>query len=220
METVFIQIPADLFGKIYAQYKDETADAINNCLSRLLHSGRSEYAAPERDRPQYQFAQRPKGEKTGKVWEIADRLESAGNADRESVVKACVEQEEINPNTANTQYSHWKKARSVRAYQDFTLMDNDREGAQLTDAALVELWHKKFPKALYLTKQNTFGEYTYVRDIRRCFNQGTEGHGQRDDQGTIVGQPPKLSLPYSESQKTYAYSDRWLESCEKSRPRE
>ena len=220
MESVFIQIPADRFGRIYAQYKNETGDAINNCLRRLLHSRRSGYSAPERGRPQHQFAQRPTGEKTGKVWEIADRLESACNADRESVVKACVEQEQINPNTANTQYSHWKKARSVRAYQDFTLMDNDREGSQLTDAALVELWHKKFPKALYLTKQNTFGEYTYVRDIRRCFNQGTEGHGQRDDQGTIVGPPPKLSLPYSESKKTYAYSDRWLESCEESRPRE
>jgi hypothetical protein len=220
METVFIQIPADLFGKIYAQYKDETADTINNCLGRLLDARRSEYSVSERDRPQHQFAQRPTGVKTGKVWEIADRLESAGNADRASVVKTCVEEEQINPNTANTQYSHWKKSRSVMAYQDFTLMDNDREGAQFTDAALVELWHKKFPNALYLNKQNTFGEYRYVRDIRRCFNQGAEGHGERDDQGTIVGQPLRLSLPYNDSKKTYAYSDRWLKSCEKSGPRE
>ena len=218
METVFIQIPADLFGKIYAQHKDETADAINNCLSRLLESKSSEYSAAGPSIKK-KFARRPTGEKTGRVWEIADRLESAGNADRESVVKACVE-EELNHNTANTQYSRWKKARGVMAYQDFTLMDNDREGAQLTDAELVELWHKKFPKALYLNKQNKFGEYTYVRDIRRCFNQGAEGHGQRDDQGTIVGQPPKLSLPYNDLKEKEPYSDRWLKSCEKSRPRE
>lgn len=44
---------------------------------------------------------------TAKVWEIADGV---GKADRNAIIQACVAQG-INPSTAATQYSKWKKAR-------------------------------------------------------------------------------------------------------------
>lgn len=46
---------------------------------------------------------------TAKVWEIAD---GAGKADRNAIIEACVAQG-INPSTAATQYSKWKKARGL-----------------------------------------------------------------------------------------------------------
>ena len=125
---------------------------------------------------------------------------------------------------------HHVRNRVLRKYGDrigispqFNILDRD-DSKELINTIIsgnrISKTHKKFPKALYLNKQNKFGEYTYVRDIRRCFNQGAEGQGQRDDQGTIVGQPPKLSLPYNDSKEKEPYSDQWLKSCEKSRPRE
>ena len=44
---------------------------------------------------------------TAKVWGIADEV---GKADRNAIIAACVAQG-INPSTAATQYSKWKKAR-------------------------------------------------------------------------------------------------------------
>ena len=215
METVFIQIPAGLYAEIYALHKEGTADAISNCLNQLIVSRRSERSRPGKDKPQ--FRQRPKGAKTGKVWEVADGLAETGVSDRESVVKACIEQENINLNTANTQYSHWRKARGVMAYQDLTLMENDREDTRLTDAELVDEWHDKYPNALYLDKQNRVGEYTYVKDIRRCFNQGIQGHGQRDAHGEIVGRPDTPSQPYDEAREKYWYSPQWKRACQQDR---
>lgn len=46
---------------------------------------------------------------TAKVWEIADGV---GKADRNAIIAACVAQG-INPSTAATQYSKWKKARGI-----------------------------------------------------------------------------------------------------------
>lgn len=46
---------------------------------------------------------------TAKVWEIADGV---GKADRNAIIQACVAQG-INPSTAATQYSKWKKARGL-----------------------------------------------------------------------------------------------------------
>ena len=55
------------------------------------------------------------GSRTGRVWEIADALsERLGRrADRKAVVDACVA-EGGNPNTASTQYFHWKQAYDAR----------------------------------------------------------------------------------------------------------
>jgi hypothetical protein len=106
-------------------------------------------------------------------------------------------------------------SRGIMEFQDRTLMENDSK--YLTDRELVELWHDNYPDKLYLNKQNTEGVFTYVRDIRRNFNQGTQGHGKRNDQGEIVGPPETLSLPYDESGRTYRYSYRWVEACERIR---
>jgi len=217
MEMVFIQIPAGLYAKIYALHEEGTADAISNCLNQLVVSSLSGPSRPGKDKPQHQFRQRPKGASTGKVWEVADGLAETGVSDRESVVKACIEEENINLNTAKTQYSHWKKARGVMEYQDLTLVENDREDRRLTDAELVDEWHDKYPNALYLDKQNGIGEFTYVKDIRRCFNQGSQGHGQRDAHGEIVGRPDTLSQPYNEAREKYWYSERWKNACQHDR---
>ena len=243
MDKISIQIPAKLFGELYARFKDQTTDVITNSLTQLLDSKQSEskgdvLPTPEElsppvntrltedqmtllreyldKRPVPSWAKRPNGKKTGTVWNIADQLNEKGKADRQSVIVQCIP-EHITASTANTQYSHWKKSQGVMAYQDRTLMENDLDDARHTDAELVDLWHRKFPDALHLKKRNADGIYTYVRDIRRCFNQGKEGHGQRNEDGNIVGQPPKLSPPYNESRESYVYSDRWLEACNKGR---
>jgi len=108
METVSVQIPAALFTAIYAQFKEQTGNVINDSLSRLIDPNLSNSPSHITGTPQYP---RPgSGTITGKVWDIADQLFTAtGEADRIAVVTACVEQM-ININTANTQYSHWKAA--------------------------------------------------------------------------------------------------------------
>jgi len=107
METVSVQIPGALYAAIYVRYEEETAEAISGCLNRLLVSAESEPPPPRGNRPQYP---RPgKGTITREVWEIADQLEKTGAVDRECVVKACVVRG-IKFNTANTQYSYWKKS--------------------------------------------------------------------------------------------------------------
>ena len=107
METVSVQIPAALYAAIYARHEEETGDAISGCLNRLLVPDVTEPSPPREGGPQY--ARPGKNTITGRVWEIADQLRKAGAADRESVVRACVAAG-INVNTANTQYSHWKKS--------------------------------------------------------------------------------------------------------------
>ena len=105
--------------------------------------------------------------------------------------------------------------KGIMEFQDRTLMENDTK--HLTDRDLVKFWHDTYPDKLYLNKQNSDGVFTYVRDIRRNFNQGTQGHGKRNDQGEIVGPPETLSLPYDESRRQKPYSDRWVKACERIR---
>jgi hypothetical protein len=107
----------------------------------------------------------------------------------------------------------------VMAYQDYTLKINGREDRRLTDGQLVEEWHKEFPKAKHLNKQDAKGVYTYVKDIRRCYNQGKEGHGERDDTGQIVGHSKTLSEPYDQdgNKCTQDYGPRWLQACKQAR---
>ena len=54
---------------------------------------------------------RPKTGATLRVWEVADQItkETGQNAKRKMVIERCVN-EGGNPNTASTQYSHWKSA--------------------------------------------------------------------------------------------------------------
>lgn len=105
----------------------------------------------------------------------------------------------------------------VMAYQDYTLKINDRDDRQLTDEQLVGEWAQEFPKAKLLDKQDAKGVYTYVKDIRRCYNQGKQGHGERDDQGKIVGRPDTLSQPYNEAREKYWYTERWKRACQQDR---
>ena len=94
----------------------------------------------------------------------------------------------------------------VMQYQDFTLSINDRPERELTDAQLVEDWAKEHPDALHLGKQNDKGIFTYVRDIRRNYNQGTEQHGVRNSAGAIIGPGRPMSKPYDENENAYVYS--------------
>lgn len=47
---------------------------------------------------------------TGKVWLIADRVHAEKGLDRKAIIDACIA-EGINPATAGTQYSRWKKSK-------------------------------------------------------------------------------------------------------------
>ena len=107
MESISIQLPAALYTSIYERYREETSTAITGCLSQLLDAEAFEETRIERGTLQYP---RPgAGTKTGRVWEVADRiLKETGTANREAVTKACM-QEGININTASTQYSYWRK---------------------------------------------------------------------------------------------------------------
>lgn len=52
----------------------------------------------------------PSGGATRKVWEIADRIFADKGIDRAAIIEACVA-EGINPATAATQFSKWKKTK-------------------------------------------------------------------------------------------------------------
>lgn len=108
MESISIQLPAALYTSIYERYREETSTVITACLSQLLDAEATEEAASEAGALQHP---RPRaGTITGKVWEVADRiLKETGTVNRETVTKACMH-EGININTANTQFSYWRKA--------------------------------------------------------------------------------------------------------------
>lgn len=99
----------------------------------------------------------------------------------------------------------------VMQYQDHTLETNDRTDRRLTDAELVADWHREHPQALHLTRLDTDGSFWYVKRIRKNYNQGKENHGKRGTDGSVVGQPDKISLPYE--RHTYRYSDKWWDEC-------
>jgi hypothetical protein len=108
METIAVQLPSALYTSIYERYREETSATITACLSQLVDTETSDETRVEVGALQYP---RPRvGTKTGRVWEIADRiLKETGTVDREAVIKACM-LEGININTGSTQYSHWRKA--------------------------------------------------------------------------------------------------------------
>lgn len=108
MESIAVQLPSALYTSIYERYGEQTSTMIVACLAQLLGA-----ETPEQTRVETGALQYPRpgaGTKTGKVWDIADRiLKETGAVDREAVIKACM-LEGINVNTASTQYSHWRKA--------------------------------------------------------------------------------------------------------------
>lgn len=107
MQTVAVQIPASLFVALFSAYQEDTGEVITGCLQEFMDKDReseSEVVAPTTPYP------RPgPGTITGKVWEIADDIyQKTGSANRAAIVQECINQG-INMNTANTQYSFWKK---------------------------------------------------------------------------------------------------------------
>ncbi len=108
MEMVSISIPAALYVAIYSEHEEETSCFIRDSLEQLVSSESDIHSAGRDGTPVYP---RPgSGTITGRVWEIADKLQMEnGTTNREAVVKACIS-EGINLNTASTQYSHWRNA--------------------------------------------------------------------------------------------------------------
>ena len=109
MESISIQIPASLYTSIYERYGEETTSTITTFLVRLVGD---EAIAPEpiTSHSKSPYPRPGEGTITGKVWNIADKIqEQTGRAEREAVIKACMEVG-ININTASTQYSYWRKA--------------------------------------------------------------------------------------------------------------
>lgn len=104
MEYVYIQVPAALYTSIYERHDEQTSAVISECLAQLVAD------SPEETRSgNFQYPRPGSGTITGKVWEIADQIrEKTGAANRDAVIQACIQQG-ININTANTQYSYWRK---------------------------------------------------------------------------------------------------------------
>lgn len=109
METVSIQLPATLYTSIYQRYQEGTSKVISACLVQLIHDENQEETTRV-ELPGFQYPRPRTGTITGRVWEIADRIQKDnGGVNRESVITACM-LEGININTASTQFSYWKKA--------------------------------------------------------------------------------------------------------------
>lgn len=106
METVSVNIPATLYVALYQRAGMNTSAHIVSILERAV-SGDARRSVAARE----PYPRPAPGTITGKIWGIADRIEAErGAADRESVIKACMDAG-INVNTASTQFSHWKKAK-------------------------------------------------------------------------------------------------------------
>ncbi len=110
METVMIEVPAALYVRIFEAYEEGTSEAIVDCLADL--AGNKAQGTTAKKNAAFAYPRPGKGTITGMVWDIADRLlRETGEVTRDAVIRASAA-EGININTANTQYSHWKKANS------------------------------------------------------------------------------------------------------------
>ena len=109
MEVVSITIPAEVYTALFARYEESTTATITEVLRNLAVENAKKLLTPHAP-----YSRPGAGTKTGRVWEIADRLhETSGNADRDAVIRACME-EGINVNTASTQFTYWKRAKAPR----------------------------------------------------------------------------------------------------------
>lgn len=107
METVSIEIPAALYVALYQREGMNTSARIVSILEQAV-SGTARRGVAQRS----PYPRPAPNTITGKIWGIADRIEAErGTADRESVIKACMEAG-INVNTASTQYTHWKNSKA------------------------------------------------------------------------------------------------------------
>jgi 5-methylcytosine-specific restriction protein B len=88
-------------------FKEIAMEALFACLEPLMeHTGNT---------PHLEVPRRPgKGTKTGRVWEIADEAiaQTSSGSVRDAVLREALS-ENINANTATTQYSRWQKARRI-----------------------------------------------------------------------------------------------------------
>lgn len=108
MEKVSVQIPAALYMSLYEQFQETTSTVIIDWLTEKAQATGGPHQEPGEGRVRY--PQPRPGTKTGRVWEIADRiLKETGQASREAVIRACME-EGLNVNTASTQYSYWNSS--------------------------------------------------------------------------------------------------------------
>lgn len=119
METINISLPGALYSALYERYREDTTTVICSHLEQLLLAEASK-EIPEDNEPN-----RPRtGTITGRVWEIADKIfNESGEIGRDAVIKACM-LEGINFNTANTQFSYWKKSNAKQKAQHGYLSRN------------------------------------------------------------------------------------------------
>jgi hypothetical protein len=97
------------------------------------------------------------------------------------------------------------------AYQDRTFERNDDHDRRWTDRQILDDWRNAFPNQIAAVFVGSIEVgLSHVQSIRRLYNQGKGQHGQRDASGSVVGPPTKISLPYDEKGRPYAYSPRWL----------
>jgi hypothetical protein len=111
MEAVSIQVPAALYVSLFQRFGESTTAKIAAYLAELVES-----EATAESQPSAAVATpypRPRaGTITGRVWDIADEIRRKfGQVDRAAVIKACMA-ENMNINTASTQFSYWQKANS------------------------------------------------------------------------------------------------------------
>lgn len=178
MNHVSIQLPSPLYVEIYLRYGDRTNDTIMERLAELAGNAATlETGMYPRPRP---------GTITGRVWDIADELlQETGTAKREAVVQICL-RENINVNTASTQFSHWNKAHRAR-----TRTITDTTGVEATTLALRNEDQEKpnrqdqyleptmtcreeiLESARYLAQLAGTGEFTLAGVVQHMLDRGT-----------------------------------------------
>ena len=108
MEAISIHIPGELYASLFERFGESTTATITAHLAGLVDRKRT--TEPQVAEVITAYSRPGVGTITGRIWEIADRIQKqSGQADREAVIKACMA-EGININTASTQFSYWRKA--------------------------------------------------------------------------------------------------------------
>lgn len=103
------------------------------------------------------------GTRTRRVWEIADAVteETGARAERREVVRRFVA-ENGNPNTANTQYQHWKRAYDARGHRE-------QEATSIPTGQAGDIGAQPL-------KVGSDGRVVIPRDMRAAMVLGEDGH--------------------------------------------
>lgn len=103
------------------------------------------------------------GTRTRRVWEIADAVteETGARAERREVVRRFVA-ENGNPNTANTQYQHWKRAYDARGQRE-------QEATSIPTGQAGDIGAQPL-------KVGSDGRVVIPRDMRAAMVLGEDGH--------------------------------------------